>query len=176
MSFANDLWDSFEAVSKNNKRGAAFTSKLQTFLSELVKLETEYAKGVAKLCSDKAFAGEPEFGELQALWETLKNETNNAGAAHLALGEQLNILSTATGDSLKERKKRSKVVRIKSSFVSADAPPPRSRKNLFFFPFFFPQVVAAGEKMLADLKAAELKLAKVRLIECLWFRDLPLTL
>jgi hypothetical protein len=151
VSFANDLWDSFEAVSKNNKRGAAFTSKLQTFLSELVKLESEYAKGVAKLCSDKAFAGEPEFGELQALWETLKNETNNAGAAHLALGEQLNILATATGDSLKERKKRSKVVSfhlfifslflifffliffflLVFSFLST------TKKKTFFFFFFF---------------------------------------
>lgn len=110
-SFAVDLWDQFEVVAKNNKRGAAFTAKLQTFLSELVKLEQEYAKGVGKLCGDKAFAGEPEFGELQILWDTLKNETNNAAAAHLALGEQLNGLATATGESLKDRKKRSKVVR-----------------------------------------------------------------
>jgi hypothetical protein len=109
-SFSVDLWDQFEVVAKNNKRGAAFTGKLQAFLSELVKLESEYAKGVAKLCSDKAFAGEPEFGELQSLWDTLKNETNNAAAAHQTLGEQLGALATATGDSLKDRKKRSKIV------------------------------------------------------------------
>lgn len=79
-----------------------------------MKLEAEYAKGLAKLVSDKNFQGELEFGALQQvtkkktkivlnknqtslfllqIFEVLKTETGNIGLAHQQLYEKQNVIS-----------------------------------------------------------------------------------
>ena len=126
MAFASELWDSFEVVAKENARGQALSGKVKELLGALAKAESEYAKTLAKVVNDKAFAGAVAFGELQVLFDTVKAETLEAGAAHAALGDQLAALAAHTGDALKDRKKRSKVVRVAVR-----------RSTQFPFPFLF---------------------------------------
>lgn len=105
MSFADEMWDSFDVCSDRAVHGEVYSKELEAFIRKRADIEKDYAKKLTLLCKSK----EPEIGTLETAWKSVLLETENIGKNHMACAEQLyksmdETLKAWQVDSAKQRK------------------------------------------------------------------------
>lgn len=132
-TFADDLWDKFELIVKQVRNGKNFTNTAGKYLLKRAQIEREYAKSTLRLTQDKAFNADTELGTVKDCWFTTREEFGNFSSRHENLATELTKIAEAMQNYLNEKKKY--------------------RKTL----------VANGDKLTRELKAAEQKESKAKL-------------
>lgn len=132
-TFADDLWDKFELIVKQVRNGKNFTNTAGKYLQKRAQIEREYAKNIHKLAQDKSFSADTELGTVRDCWSTTRDEFADFSSRHETLAVELTKIADSIQNYLNEKKKY--------------------RKTL----------VANGEKLTRELKAAEQKESRAKL-------------
>jgi uncharacterized membrane-anchored protein YhcB (DUF1043 family) len=131
-TFADDLWDKFDLIIKQVRNGKNFTGTAGKYLLKRAQIEREYAKSIHKLAQDKSFAADTELGTVRDCWNSTRDELADFSNKHETLANELTKIAELIQTYLNDKKKY--------------------RKTL----------VANGDKLTKELKAAEQKESKAK--------------
>ncbi|EFA78618.1 SH3 domain-containing protein [Heterostelium album PN500] len=132
--FSEDLWDKFDGVVKKVDNGKVFTNLMSKFLLKQQQIESLYSKSMIKLCKDKSFAPDMEIGTIRDSWQIYRDQVEAISVLHEEFSNKLEKIIVSGIDSYLEDSRK-------------------QRKGL----------VAAGEKLTKDLKAAENNESKAKI-------------
>ncbi|XP_048581192.1 proline-serine-threonine phosphatase-interacting protein 2 isoform X2 [Nematostella vectensis] len=77
----------FDALSKRMRDGKQTCQEMEEFVKQRADIEEKYGKSLMRLA--KTSEAKDEIGTLKSSWDSLRNETENIGKAHVALAQQL---------------------------------------------------------------------------------------
>lgn len=131
-TFADDLWDKFDAIIKQVRNGKNFTGTASKYLLKRAQIEREYAKSLHKLAQDKTFTGESELGTVRDCWQSTRDELADFSLKHENFATEM-----------------TKTVELMTAYLNEKK---KYRKTL----------VANGDKLTRELRAAEAKESRAK--------------